>query len=100
MTDETHELREVVSAFERAGYHAAAEALRKRLRAIEHKVDPEAIARKLEASPRPEEAARDAFERTYSNAAWGFKRSRRGTYVNPSVARDWKYFLAGWLARR
>lgn len=28
----------------------------------------------------------------------GFKRSRNGTYVNPAVARDWKWFLLGFHA--
>lgn len=38
--------------------------------------------------------ARDAFE-TQNKCSHGFKRSARGTYVNPPVARDWKWFQLG-----
>lgn len=27
--------------------------------------------------------------------SYDFKRSRRGTYVNPAIARDWRWFLLG-----
>lgn len=37
---------------------------------------------------------RKTFEKK-AHDSHGFKRSRRGTYQNPSVARDWKWFLAG-----
>lgn len=40
------------------------------------------------------EKARAEFERQ-ANDSYGFKRSRRGTYQNPAVARDWKWFRAG-----
>lgn len=38
-----------------------------------------------------ERQARDSFD---------FKRSRRGTYINPAVARDWKWFLLGAATRQ
>lgn len=38
--------------------------------------------------------ARDAFE-AQNKCSHGFKRSARGTYVNPPVARDWKWFQLG-----
>jgi len=38
--------------------------------------------------------ARDAFE-AQNKCSLGFKRSARGTYVNPPVARDWKWFRLG-----
>jgi hypothetical protein len=44
------------------------------------------------------EALRIDFQRQ-ANDAYGFKRSRRGGYVNPAVARDWKWFLAGAAAQ-
>lgn len=30
--------------------------------------------------------------------SYGFKRSRKGTYQNPAVARDWKWFQLGYAA--
>lgn len=39
-------------------------------------------------------ADRDAFE-NQNKCSHGFKRSARGTYVNPPVARDWKWFKLG-----
>ena len=30
--------------------------------------------------------------------SYGFKRSRKGTYVNGSTARDWKWFRLGMRA--
>jgi hypothetical protein len=41
-----------------------------------------------------EDELREVFE-SMANDTHGFKRSRRGTYQNPPVARDWKWFLAG-----
>lgn len=38
--------------------------------------------------------ARDAFE-AEATGSFGFKRSARGTYANPAVARDWKWFQLG-----
>lgn len=38
---------------------------------------------------------RKRFEGLASDSSFGFRRSRRGTYVNPSVARDWKWFQLG-----
>jgi len=48
-----------------------------------------------------EDELRAAFEAQASPAsAWGFKRSRRGHYVNPATARDWKWFRLGAAAER
>lgn len=45
------------------------------------------------------EKLRPDFERLANkNAACGLKRSRKGTYVNPSIARDWKWFQLGSIA--
>ncbi len=44
-----------------------------------------------------EEAARKQFEALASDS-YGFKRSRKGTYVNGSTARDWKWFRLGMRA--
>ena len=38
---------------------------------------------------------REAFERLASDPSYKFARSRKGTYVNPAVARDWKWFQLG-----
>lgn len=50
-------------------------------------------------TPQPKEHAPDAlrkhFEALASDHAYGFRRSRRGTYINPATARDWKWFLLG-----
>lgn len=44
-------------------------------------------------------AQRADFERLANGkAACGFKRSRRGTYVNPAIARDWKWFQLGGIS--
>lgn len=44
-------------------------------------------------------AQREDFERLANGkAACGFKRSRFGTYVNPAIARDWKWFQLGVIA--
>lgn len=46
------------------------------------------------------EKLRVDFERLANrNAACGLKRSRKGTYVNPTVARDWKWFQLGAIAQ-
>lgn len=46
------------------------------------------------------ERLRPDFERlANSNAACGLKRSLRGTYVNPAIARDWKWFQLGAIAK-
>lgn len=46
-----------------------------------------------------EEAMRADFERLCSkNTSFGLARSRKGTYVNPAVARDWKWFQLGAIA--
>lgn len=42
-----------------------------------------------------EEELRRVFERIAARDSFGFKRSRRGTYVNPARARDWRMFKAG-----
>ena len=42
----------------------------------------------------PEEALRKRFEALASDS-YNFRRSRRGCYVNPAVARDWKWFRLG-----
>lgn len=44
-----------------------------------------------------EDAARKQFE-TLASDSYGFKRSRKGTYVNGSTARDWKWFRLGMRA--
>ena len=45
------------------------------------------------------ERHRPDFERLANkNAACGLKRSRRGTYVNPAIARDWKWFQMGVIS--
>lgn len=42
----------------------------------------------------PEEALRKRFEALASDS-YNFRRSHRGCYVNPAVARDWKWFRLG-----
>lgn len=39
-------------------------------------------------------ALRAAFE-AQNRDAHNFRRSRKGTYVNPVIARDWKWFQRG-----
>lgn len=41
-----------------------------------------------------EEELRKKFE-SMAKDSWGFRRSARGTYVNTTVARDWKWFQKG-----
>lgn len=41
------------------------------------------------------EALRTHFEALASDPSFKLSRSRRGTYVNPAVARDWKWFQLG-----
>ncbi len=52
--------------------------------------------------PRDEndDSLRARFERICGHDSFGLKRSRRGTYVNPAKARDWRMFLAGYDAAR
>ena len=38
---------------------------------------------------------RERFEALASDPSYKFKRSRKGTYVNGAVARDWKWFQLG-----
>jgi len=38
---------------------------------------------------------RDQFEKLASDLLHKFRKSRRGTYVNPAVSRDWKWFRLG-----
>lgn len=46
------------------------------------------------------ERLRPDFERMANkNAGCGLRRSRRGTYVNPAIARDWKWFQLGAIAQ-
>lgn len=46
------------------------------------------------------EKLRADFERLANkNAACGLTRSRRGTYVNPAIARDWKWFELGAISK-
>lgn len=52
------------------------------------------LERALVTQPATEDELREVFE-SMANDTHGFKRSRRGTYQNPSVARDWKWFCAG-----
>lgn len=42
---------------------------------------------------------RAVFEAQASDPTYKFKRSRRGTYVNPALARDWRWFLKGFEQR-
>lgn len=42
-----------------------------------------------------EEELRRRFE-SQNRDSFGFRRSRKGTYVNPAVARDWKWFQRGF----
>lgn len=37
---------------------------------------------------------RKQFE-SLNRDSYNFRRSRRGTYVNPAIARDWKWFILG-----
>ena len=39
---------------------------------------------------------REQFERTRRDS-FGFRRSRKGNYVNPQIARDWRNFCAGYV---
>lgn len=41
-----------------------------------------------------EEELRKIFE-SQAKDSFGFRRSHKGTYVNPAVARDWKWFKMG-----
>lgn len=43
----------------------------------------------------PEQAALRAKFESLANDSFGFRRSHRGTYTNPAVARDWKWFQLG-----
>jgi len=44
----------------------------------------------------PTDHLRDEFERLVGGRdSYGLKRSRKGTYRNPAVARDWKWFQLG-----
>lgn len=43
------------------------------------------------------EPYRKVFE-AQARDSYGFKRSRKGIYINPQVARDWKWFQAGLRA--
>lgn len=45
------------------------------------------------------EQYRADFERLHSPGSYGFKRSLKGNYVNPALARDWKWFCMGLIAR-
>jgi hypothetical protein len=42
---------------------------------------------------------RAKFE-SLANDSFGFRRSHRGTYMNPAVARDWKWFQLGAAANK
>jgi len=46
---------------------------------------------------------RDEFERLKKYSAGnrlGFRRSRKGTYMDPALARDWKWFQLGYIAHQ
>jgi hypothetical protein len=43
------------------------------------------------------EILRATFEQLASDS-YGFRRSRKGNYVNAAVSRDWKWFQAGYAA--
>lgn len=42
-----------------------------------------------------EQAALRAKFESLASDSFGFRRSHRGTYMNPAVARDWKWFQLG-----
>lgn len=44
-----------------------------------------------------EDELREIFE-SQNRDSWGFKRSRRGSYINPVIQRDWKWFKNGAAA--
>jgi|GEM_PF-2619660 len=44
--------------------------------------------------PLDEDRLRTIFE-SLNRDSFNFRRSRKGTYVNPAIARDWKWFLLG-----
>lgn len=46
-----------------------------------------------------EEQLRQEFEKL-NRDSYGFRRSRRGSYVNPVIQRDWKWFKLGAQAFR
>ena len=48
----------------------------------------------VESAKRTPTELRDFFEQA-NNDSYGFKLSGRGNYVNPAVARDWKWFCLG-----
>jgi hypothetical protein len=48
--------------------------------------------------PKTEDELRKLFE-SQARDSHGFQRSTRGTYTNPAVARDWKWFLNGAQAQ-
>lgn len=52
------------------------------------------LERALNTQPATEDELREVFE-SMARDSFGFKRSRRGTYKNPPIARDWKWFCAG-----
>lgn len=47
-----------------------------------------------EPSKTEEDRLRAVFE-SLNKDSFNFRRSRRGTYVNPAIARDWKWFYLG-----
>ena len=46
-----------------------------------------------------EEQLRQEFEKL-NRDSYGFRRSRRGSYINPVIQRDWKWFKLGAQAFR
>lgn len=48
--------------------------------------------------PQKEAGLREQFE-ALARDSYGFRRSRKGSYMNPAVARDWKWFQLGALVR-
>lgn len=42
-----------------------------------------------------EEDLRKIFE-SKTQDSYGFRRSRKGVYINPAVSRDWKWFKMGF----
>ena len=45
------------------------------------------------------ESYRADFERLHTvTNSYGHRRSRKGTYVNPAMSRDWKWFCYGLIA--
>lgn len=73
--------------------------LQKHVTQTMRKLDSSLIVAALQGKPiLDENALRARFEKLASDPSHKFQRSPRGTYRNPAVARDWKWFRAGAAA--